>query len=359
MLVLAASLALVIGPTLAQEGDGERSPLDQRCLGCHSGSTASTTFENGEQRSVAFDVTAFDGSVHGMDNPRHIGLSCYDCHGDYKFPHEGGPYATPRDFRLELNQRCEGCHSHQAELQADSTHSRAFAAGDTQAAVCVDCHGYHAVSEPGEPRQAISLTCGQCHTDIFEQYQDSVHGAALLEESNQDVPTCISCHGVHNIEDPTTNLFRLRSPTLCAQCHANDELMEQYDISTYVFESYVSDFHGTTVTLFAEQAPDAEVNKAVCYDCHGVHNIRSSDDPESSVVHENLLATCQRCHPDATASFAEAWTKHYEPDQEKFPLVYSVNLFYKFFIPGILGFFVIVLVPDAIRRILRRGDHHG
>jgi hypothetical protein len=118
----------------------------------------------------------------------------------------------------------------------------------------------------------------------------------------------------------------------------------------------VSDFHGTTVKLFEHQDPNAEVNKAVCYDCHGVHDIRSPDDPESSVIQENLLSTCQRCHPDATANFSTAWLSHYEPSPERYPIVYYVNLFYSIFIPGILGFFLIVIIPDAIRRF--RGPSH-
>ncbi len=70
-------------------------------------------------------------------------------------------------------------------------------------------------------------------------------------------------------------------------------------------KSYVTDFHGTTVVLFEEIAPDQETNKPVCIDCHGVHDMKSVDDPESTVIKENLLDTCQKCHPDATTNFPE------------------------------------------------------
>jgi len=350
VLVLAASLLVGVQTALAQDG---KDAFDDGCLSCHAGSEAVTAFGDGEERSVGVDIDAINASVHGSSNPPGH-LSCFDCHGDYRFPHAGDPFETARDFRLELNQQCERCHSHQAELESDGTHAAALAAGNPNAAVCVDCHGSHEVSRPGEPRGAISQTCGQCHVAIFDQYSESVHGAALLEESNPDVPTCIDCHGVHNIEDPTTNLFRLRSPQICAQCHADEELMERYDISTNVFDSYVADFHGTTVTLFEDQAPDAEVNKAVCYDCHGVHDIRSADDPESQVIRENLQVTCQKCHPDATANFPDAWLGHYEPTPDENSLVYFVNLFYRVFIPALVGFFVIVILIDVRRRIADR-----
>lgn len=362
LLIIALSLLVGVRSAAAQdeggdEGDG-RSPFDQRCLACHGDATETATFQNGDERSIDVDVDAFDHSVHGLDNPQ-AGLSCYDCHGSFPFPHEA-TFESDRDFRLALNEACTSCHSYEGGLQADSVHAQAMAEGNQNAAVCVDCHGYHDVAPPDEPRSRISITCGNCHTDIFEQYENSIHGAALLEESNPDVPTCVDCHGVHNIENPTTNLFRLRSPDICAQCHANDELMEKYGISTNVFNSYVSDFHGTTVTLFQHEAPDAEVNKAVCYDCHGVHNILPPDDPNSTVAQENLLATCQRCHPDASEGFDAAWTKHYEPSRDKYPLVYFVDLFYKIFIPGILAFFGVVMVPDIVRRfvsVARGGGH--
>src|SRR5574341_132839 len=323
-----AALALLIplgfslahdNPGLAQD-DSDVGPIDQRCLRCHADSSAATTFGDGTSRPVDFNYATFTTSVHGADNPNlQVPLSCYDCHGDYRYPHDG-EWATQRDFRLDLVQQCQKCHTHEAQLQADSTHARALAAGNPNAA-------------------------------IFEQYRESVHGDALLEQANPDVPTCINCHGVHNIEDPTTALFRLKSPNICAKCHANDELMAAYGISTNVFDSYVSDFHGTTVTLFQNQAADAEVNKAVCFNCHGVHDIKSPDDPESTVIQEKLLVTCQKCHPNATADFASAWLGHYEPDREKFPIVYYVNEFYKYFIPGVLGFMAVIVATDVYRKV--------
>jgi hypothetical protein len=100
----------------------------------------------------------------------------------------------------------------------------------------------------------------------------------------------------------------------------------------------VSDFHGTTVNLFEKQSPDAPTNKPVCYDCHGVHDISRVDDPHSGIeMQENLLVRCQKCHPDASANFPDAWMSHYIPSASNYALVYYVNLFYKFFIPIVLG----------------------
>ena len=134
--------------------------------------------------------------------------------------------------------------------------------------------------------------------------------------------------------------------------------MSKYGISTDVFDTYVADFHGTTVTLFEKQSPDAPSNKAVCYDCHGVHDIRATDDPEATVIKENLLKTCQKCHPDATTNFPASWTSHFQPSFEQQPLVASVNIFYLILIPGTIGFMLLVVFSDAGRSLINRVKKH-
>jgi hypothetical protein len=193
-----------------------------------------------------------------------------------------------------------------------------------------------------------------CHNAIYQKYEESVHGAALTE-GNPDVPTCIDCHGVHDIEDPRTAAFRLQSPEMCGKCHADNELMQKYGISTDVFDTYVADFHGTTVAIFKQESPNAEVNQAVCYDCHGVHDIGRTDDPGVGLqMQENLLVTCQTCHPDATTNFTASWMSHYIPSPDTYPLVYYVNLFYLIFIPVTLGGMALLVVMDISRTSLNR-----
>jgi hypothetical protein len=213
----------------------------------------------------------------------------------------------------------------------------------------------HATGELlSEAQLWIPQTCARCHSAIYEKYAQSVHGEAL-STGNPDVPTCIDCHGVHNIPDPLTNEFRLKSPQICAKCHTDPKRMSPYGLSTQVLNTYVADFHGTTVTLFEKQSPDAETNKPVCYDCHGVHDILRVDDPQKGLqVRENLLARCKMCHPGATADFPSSWLSHYYPSAEKYPLVYYVDLFYKIFIPLVLGGMALLVVMDFGRKMINR-----
>ncbi len=333
---------------LAQEPLAEE---DARCLTCHSNPNLMVEFSDGSEKSGHINGSAYIASVHGRQN-----MTCRGCHPSHEeYPHPEVAATSSREFTLELNETCLDCHPAQANEVLDSNHARALAAGHPEAAVCVDCHGAHDTVSLHEARVKIATTCRKCHAGVYDQYRHSIHGQALTEENNTDVPTCVDCHGVHTMEDPTTAQFRLSSPNLCGSCHADAALMSKYGISTDVFETYVADFHGTTVTLFEKQSPDAPTNKAVCYDCHGVHDIRSMSDPEGiAASKENLLKTCQKCHPDATTNFPDSWTSHYQPTFEKQPLVATVNLFYAILIPATVGFMVFFVVIDAGRKFTTR-----
>jgi predicted CXXCH cytochrome family protein len=332
-------------------------PADVQCKACHGLLTSDMVFESGETVSLHMEAEELAGSVHGRhlsDQFDYTPLLCTDCHRQqarYGFPHEPINAPTARSFSIEMSDLCQECHQDIYDRQQDSTHAMALAEGNMDAATCADCHGSHVIPEPDEPRERISQTCARCHSTINEEYATSVHGAALLGEANPDVPVCIDCHGVHDIHDPTTALFRVRSPRLCANCHADEGLMGQYGISTDVFDTYVADFHGTTVELFEKQSPDHETNKAVCYDCHSVHNILPPNDENSQVIKQNLLETCRQCHPDASANFPDAWTSHFEPSPQNNPLIYLVNLFYAILIPLTIGGFLLFIFSDVFRRV--------
>ena len=339
------------------EPDSLLSIADEVCLECHGQPGLSLELENGDMMDLFVSQDDYYHSIHGEQ-----GYACVQCHrtiGNY--PHPAFKAASLRDASMQLNQTCQYCHISQQLLTQDSVHASALAQGRTEAAICIDCHTAHEVCQINDPITHIALpetrlwipeTCALCHNEIYQKYLTSVHGSALTDEGNQDVPTCIDCHGVHNIEDPTTNEFRLKSPQICAGCHTDPQIMDRYGISTDVLETYVADFHGTTTTLFQKQTPDADTNKPVCYDCHGIHDIKAADDPEKGLhVRENLLSRCQVCHPNATINFPDAWLSHYIPSPEKTPLVYYVDVFYAIFIPIVLGGMGVLVVLDLSKRV--------
>ncbi len=324
--------------TTAQETE------DNYCVVCHSNGSQTFSLADGSIHSVGVDMAS---SVHDT-------LACADCHEGVSFPHNEALPQTNRAYTVSRSVTCTNCHEEQTENLVDGVHYTALIAGNLDSASCVDCHGGHDIQPVDAGILASSEACGSCHVTTFTQYKDSVHGEALFA-GDENVPTCTTCHGVHGIQHPTTALFRNRSPELCASCHADSDLMDQYDISTNVFDSYLTDFHGSTVALFNQTAPDVATNKAVCYDCHGVHDITRADDSKSSVVRKNLLETCQQCHPNATSDFPDSWVGHFEPTPETHPLMFVVDLFYRILIPVTLGGFVLLISTDIFRRIRQLG----
>lgn len=346
LLPLAVCAAAAVGLVLLGTGRGlalraEATPAPDRtalpsdmrddpnlvCLRCHQNPGLTMTFPSGEVLSLYFDVEVHRQSVHGDR------LDCIDCHQRNRdYPHPLLGVRSRRDYAQAEYEACKRCHFENYTRTLDSMHFDAMVGGDADAAICTDCHTAHAVTRLEESRTNIAETCSKCHQDIYQSYAESVHGSALREE-NPDVPVCITCHGVHNIPSPTTASFRRASIDLCAKCHADKELMDKYDVSSRVLKTYLDDFHGKTVGFYQKQTPEVWPDVAVCSDCHGVHDIKPVDDPESSVVKENLVTTCRQCHPDATSNFPSAWLSHYEPGLDKASLVYLVKQYYRVLIP--------------------------
>jgi hypothetical protein len=71
-------------------------------------------------------------------------------------------------------------------------------------------------------------------------------------------------------------------------------------------------------------------------------------------VKANLLATCRKCHPDASTNFPEAWLSHYIPTRERTPLVYWAHVAYNILIPGVAGGMALFVATDFVRRRIDR-----
>lgn len=252
---LAGLLFIALAASVSAQDTGTGGGDNSTCLGCHSNPGLSVNLASGETLPLTVDSNVYHSSVHGN-------LTCVSCHTNIKgYPHPKLTAGDRRSFQMERYQQCKNCHQDQYTQSLDSNHARELAAGNRNAAICTDCHGSHNITKPDQPRQNISQTCAKCHSAINDEYAHSVHGAALMDGSNPDVPTCTDCHGAHTQEDPTTAAFCLKSPNICGGCHGNAALMEKYGISTDVFNTYVADFHGTTVTLFEKQHPDQQTDR--------------------------------------------------------------------------------------------------
>lgn len=337
----------------AQTEDNPQPPTDSTsnvaCLSCHAEAYNPVQLPSGELLYIQINVSEYANSVHDRN-----AITCVQCHTDISgFPHPIRTAQTLHEFQIQRDQSCVECHETQANLTKDSIHGQLLNAGNVNAPTCSNCHDPHAQSYMDElSKTQHSEVCANCHNGIFNEYATSVHGEAMINDNNLDVPGCIDCHGVHTVEDTSTAAFRNSSVNMCSDCHTNAAIMDKYGLSTQVLDTYVADFHGTTVTLFEITEPGQTTNKAVCYDCHGIHNILSVNDPQKGLsVKQNMLVACQSCHPDATTNFPDSWLGHYIPDKDKYPIVYYVTEFYKYLIPVVLGGMALFVVSDIFRRL--------
>ncbi len=348
-------LALIVAGSLVhgaaeRVGAVEPPPKEdaEACLSCHAEPDITLTFESGERHALAVDGKGLASSVHGK-------LLCTDCHAGFsEVPHPERHFKSLTQFRASFREACKECHFENYTKTLDSVHFALQARGDAHAPSCVGCHGSHAISRPAEPRSRISQTCATCHERISIAYARSVHGKALLEEDNRDVPVCTDCHHSHDIADARERSWRMQSPALCGRCHTDKKLMGKYGLSTNVLSSYLADFHGTTASFGVGRADGQERVAALCVDCHGIHDITKVKDPGSRVLQANLVKTCQKCHPGATETFPAAWLSHYEPSWERARLVYLVKTFYKVLIPFIVGGLILQILLHLWRVVVNR-----
>lgn len=346
--ILLIGWGALASPALGQ--DRQIPEAVEYCMGCHSDGMT-MELEDGSEMDLGVDTEHFMGSVHGDE------LVCTDCHEGYDSFDEhpsGATAASRRQYVLSHYDTCKQCHFDTYTRTLESIHYEYLEAGLEVVPVCTDCHGAHDVHDPHEKEAMMSHSCATCHEDAYRTYSDSVHGHALMDDANQDVPACADCHTAHSIVDPTTAAFHLRSPEICIECHGDAELMAGYDISTQVAKTYLTDFHGVTATLADPDKVEERQLVVTCIDCHGVHDIQSPEMVGEGAMKATVRETCQSCHEGAAQDFPDAWLSHFQPSLSHAPLVWLVDLFYKIFIPFVIGGLALQVGLHLVRVTVRK-----
>ncbi len=342
-------LAMVMASMVPPVNMAAMADESDGCLSCHGDEKLTVTLENGEEAPLFMNKDLLAGSVHKA-------LRCTDCHvGLDEVPHPKRHYEDLAHFRSSFGEACKTCHFENYTKTLDSVHYGLQARGDVFAPTCVKCHGSHDIARPAEPRSRISRTCAGCHELISQAYARSVHGKALLTQQNQDVPVCTDCHRSHDIADPKNKAWLMSTPALCGKCHADEKLMGKYGLSTNVLSTYLADFHGTTASFGAKgETSGSERVVALCVDCHGIHDIGKVTGADAPAFRANLVKTCQKCHPGASQNFPAAWMSHYQPSLHRTPLVFLVKLFYAFIVPFTVGGLILQILLHLWRAVVNR-----
>lgn len=265
-ITLAAALFLAMAPPQA--------PANQECLACHG--EKGMRSESG--RSLYVNAARHQSSVHGD-------LGCTTCHeGVKEYPH---PKPMPR-------VTCASCHDEPASQIPKSAHAA------LRGNACVGCHG--PAHEVQRAANVAPAQCTTCHADAVHEFQRGVHAVAR-EDGDLQTPTCLTCHGgPHQMlvsTDPKSPVNHTNIPKTCATCHAQKMVMERSGNSAQPFFSYQESVHGRAVAAGSQRA-------AVCTDCHGVHEILTAKDPNSSIFKFNVPKTCATCHSAVQEQFAQS-----------------------------------------------------
>jgi hypothetical protein len=163
--------------------------------------------------------------------------------------------------------------------------------------------------------------------------------------------------------DPSASTYRKNIADTCARCHDDPVLMDRYGIVEKVYDSYMNSFHGKAMKLAPESATLLQLDEATCTNCHGVHNIKSVEDPTSPVAGmDHLLETCRICHGDAEPAFVEGFLGHKVASAEYFPGVYWGGTTFYVVSRVILGFGLLIVLtsiglrfgPWAVGKLKRR-----
>ncbi len=380
--------SLILGPaSLARAQD------DATCLMCHSSPSMFQHLEEPERMVV--NQEEFTGSVHGalglscvmchqdlvgtglphatdLESPNcsacHGGVSsvylesvhgygwsrgnrraptCATCHSRHNILRHTDPQS--RTHRLNQPATCAECHGEAGLLTEDlvrlpqiagsyalSVHGAASALG-LEAATCTDCHGVHDLKGPADPASRInplniSTTCGQCHADIKEEYDRSIHGRAL-RTGLIDSPACNDCHGEHLIlshEDPDARTCSANlAIQTCGPCHDNPQIVAKYGLQGGVVGTYRDSYHGWTSYRGCEAT-------ASCVDCHTTHSVLPAADTASSIHAANVVATCGQCHDNTDEAFAASYT-HETTSMSANPVNRIIRLIYLWMIALVIG----------------------
>jgi hypothetical protein len=322
------------------------------CSQCHAGVNASLS-RPCETINQKVDCSAchaevgqqYQKSVHGLLLAKGDANapSCKECHGTHLVRGRLSPESPT--FATNIPNLCARCHREgeraavrykgpQHEIIAsyrESIHGKGLLkSGLTVTATCTSCHTAHSIlprteADSSVNRANVPRTCGVCHHGIQEAFEQSIHHT-LVGKTSKDLPVCNDCHSSHTIRRADAEGFKLDIMQKCGRCHG--------EIAATYFDTY----HGKVSQL-------GYTKTAKCYDCHGAHDIQRVADPRSHLSRQNVVETCQKCHPGATRRFAGYLSHATHHDPTKYPW-----LFWTFW--GMTGLLVGTFVVSGAHTLL-------
>ncbi len=294
---------VMAGGAAAANAQTAPAGMPNSCVSCHS------TLQ--DQR-LSTPARLFSG----QDVHRDKGFECVDCHGgnpanaDKTRAHDTAGHESAVAFRGKpagpaVIATCARCHSDaelmrsysprqrvdQATEYATSVHGKQLAAGDTKVATCASCHGAHGIRLVNDAKSPVfptnvAATCASCHADTtrmagykaadgsplpthqIDDYQKSVHYAALTKGNDLSAPTCNDCHGNHGAAPPGVGSIA----NVCGTCHAVFAQKFAASVHQPIFDKGCVECHSNHAVLKPSDAMLSASGRGVCQPCHSAED---------------------------------------------------------------------------------------
>jgi hypothetical protein len=121
---------------------------------------------------------------------------------------------------------CAACHLTAGRELTDAVVHFVRSVHDLNGLTCYDCHGGNREEDGRAHEEAFGFigtklsahlkVCSDCHTDEAERLAAGPHHWDFSKRINTKYPTCVDCHGNHDVGNPPAD-FKLRD--MCLDCH--------------------------------------------------------------------------------------------------------------------------------------------
>lgn len=233
----------------------------------------------------AQDFNCLDCHDNVISKSVHDGvIECQDCHADVK--------DESHTEKGAAKVKCGTCHEDYADQQKTDIHHR-LKGRVPNPPECVTCHGNHEIKSPSLSTNKVKDYCSKCHQSMV--LANPFHSKSVSGNK------CIDCHSDTDPR-PALNLS-VHKNLECADCHnyisnnlknhpGNTTFTQHADC--YICHSEIAKEHRESIHGISLKEGIDEA--AMCWNCHGSHDIKKVTDPESKVFPKNLAATCGKCH---------------------------------------------------------------
>ncbi len=275
------------------------------CVNCHSKTSTMT------RKAPHLPFASYE-DIKRFTKVGPTNAQCLECHGDPILKDHQNEKISSKfvdqaksEKSVHKKMNCIRCHVvlHPADKIYQDT--EAFKAHLLSGEMAVDTHP-----------ETFKPTCANCHPKVLRKLQKSAHAIQKTEttpDTELKPPQCNDCHGTqHYITDVKLNETKFAVVNRCGACHKE------------LIKTYFGTYHGKASKLGSDRV-------AKCANCHGSHELLSPSNPASTLHADNILKTCQECHPKANEGFTGFLPHADHLDGKKYP-----QLFYPFWIMTLL-----------------------